>query len=117
MSQVFEHISINAEGAPEIDPTELNQKLGVVRIVDVRKDDEYVGELSHIQGAELVTLGPDLEKYLESQDKSQTYVFVCRSGGRSTSATLLAKEKGFEKVFNMKGGMLRWNAMGLPTSQ
>ncbi len=83
-----------------------------IQVVDVRTNTEFKGELGHIDGAILNTLD-DLPTKLKDLDKSKTTVFVCRSGGRSTQATLLAKEKGFTSCFNMQGGMLAWNELGL----
>ena len=104
----------NEAGAPEITPETLRELAAQVTIIDVRRPEEFNGELGHISGAALSTLETNFEKDLESWDKSNTYVFVCRSGGRSTNATLLAKSKGFSNAFNMKGGMLRWNALQFP---
>jgi len=81
-------------------------------LIDVRRDDEYTGELGHIKGAQLHTLGPDLMKYLNSADKSKPVLFICRSGARSASATMMALDLGFESVFNMQGGMIQWNQLG-----
>lgn len=82
-------------------------------LVDVRAPDEFVGDLGHIKGAKLVTLGPDLQDFLETAPKDEKYLFICKSGGRSTQAATLAKSKGFSKVTNLAGGMLHWNALAL----
>ena len=37
-------------------------------------------------------------------------VTVCRAGARSAQATVLLRQAGFDKVANLAGGMLRWNA-------
>lgn len=104
----------NGEGAPEITAQELKKHLselssGKFRLIDVRRPDEYTGELGHIEGAELVTLETDLENTLPRWEPEDTYVFVCRSGKRSTDATLFALQKGFKNVFNLEGGMIGWN--------
>ncbi len=78
-------------------------------LVDVRGADEFDGELGHIEGAKLVTLGEELEDYLRSEDKNKKILFICRSGGRSGVATKMAAANGFKDVFNMAGGMLYWN--------
>ena len=82
--------------------------------IDVRRPDEFVGPLGHIEGARLVTLETDLEAALPHLPKDQTYIFVCRSGGRSGRATELALQSGFQSVFNMAGGMIAWNEAGYP---
>ena len=98
---------------PVIHPAEVRGAVGQVSIIDVRRPDEFSGELGHIKTARLVTLGPDLEAFLETADKSKEIVFVCRSGGRSGRATEMAQALGFFKCMNMEGGMLLWNEEGL----
>jgi rhodanese-related sulfurtransferase len=39
---------------------------------------------------------------------------ICRSGNRSGKAAALLASKGFKDLVNMAGGMLQWNALGLP---
>lgn len=85
-----------------------------VRLIDVRRPDEYNAELGHIEGAELITLGPDLTKFLENGDRSEEIVFVCRSGGRSGTATAESIKLGYKFTINMAGGMIRWNEKKLP---
>ena len=103
------------DGIPLSGVEEVEKYRKQLRIVDVRKPEEFHGELSHIPGAELVPLGEDLTDFLKSQDDfEQNLVFVCRSGGRSGRATLEALEMGFQNVANMQGGMLRWNEQELP---
>lgn len=100
-------------GVPEVSCEEVKQTLGKVRLIDVRRPDEFNNELGHIQGAELVTLGPELEDFLAKAPKDQEIVFVCRSGARSANATMYAQSLGFKHVINMTGGMIRWNDVGL----
>jgi rhodanese-related sulfurtransferase len=82
-------------------------------LIDVRGADEFTGELGHVAGARLVTLGAALDEYLRSAPKSQKTLFICRSGARSARATLQALEIGFTDAYNMEGGMLHWKAKGL----
>lgn len=108
----FKEVRTNDEGAPEVSPQEVQLNQSAVKIIDVRRPDEFTGELGHIEGAELCTLETSLEQQLPQLDKNQIYVFVCRSGARSSRATLMAKSLGIENSFNMFGGMIRWNALG-----
>ena len=104
---------INVDGVPTVqvnDPDELNQFV----LIDVRRPDEYSGELGHINGAKLVTLGPELEAYLAAGNKDEKILFICRSGMRSANATLSAIQLGYKNVFNMEGGMLLWNQKNFP---
>lgn len=102
-------------GIKEIVCEDLKNNLNDFKIIDVRRDDEFTGELGHIQGAELKTLGPELMNYLGNESKSKQIVFVCRSGGRSGQATAIAQDQGFTNVSNMIGGMLEWNRQNYPT--
>jgi rhodanese-related sulfurtransferase len=99
-------------GVDDIDPRELWTKRDQVVIVDVRRPDEFTGELGHIPGARLMVLDT-LPEHVQELPKDRTVVFVCRSGGRSGRATAFAKENGLSSVFNMKGGMLLWNQLSL----
>jgi glyoxylase-like metal-dependent hydrolase (beta-lactamase superfamily II)/rhodanese-related sulfurtransferase len=110
-----EAVIINTvEGIPVLNANELQTKLGHVRVIDVRGEDEFNSELGHIQSAELATLGIDLEKKLNAVSPNDKFVFVCRSGKRSSEATKLALSKGIKNVFNLEGGMLKWNELKKP---
>jgi sulfur dioxygenase len=105
--------SFMQDGVPTLrieDPAQLTG----LRLIDVRSAEEYTGELGHIQNAELVTLGPELQHFLESSDREQPILFICRSGARSGRATDFALSLGYKQVFNMEGGMMLWNQLGLP---
>jgi len=101
-------------GVDDIDPTELWQNREQTVIVDVRRPDEFTGELGHIPGAKLVVLDT-LPESLDQLPKDRPIVFVCRSGARSGRAASFAKSKGWTNCFNMKGGMILWNQLNLLT--
>jgi rhodanese-related sulfurtransferase len=42
---------------------------------------------------------------------------VCKAGGRSASSAQALLRAGFSKVVNLSGGMLAWNAAGLPVER
>lgn len=88
-----------------------------IRLIDVRRPDEFNGELGHIKGAELVTLGPDLTQFLENGNRSEEIIFVCRSGGRSGNATAESIKMGYKFTINMTGGMIRWTEKKLPVEK
>ena len=107
---------LNINGVPTLevnDPTALNQFI----LIDVRRPEEFIGELGHIDKARLITLGEDLEQFLKIEDKSNPILFICRSGARSARATEQALALGFKKVFNMQGGMIYWNEKKFPTGK
>ncbi len=101
-------------GVLEVNPSEVFSNKNRVKIVDVRTEEEFTGELNHIQGADLIPLDV-LGEQIENLPKDQTIVFVCRSGGRSARATAFSQQMGYENVYNMRGGMILWNDLGLET--
>ena len=99
-------------GIWEVAPEWVEEHGREVQIVDVREPDEFEGPLGHIEGARLLPLG-QLAARAGELAKERPVVVVCRSGARSARATLLLREAGFDKVANLAGGMLRWNAQRL----
>lgn len=85
-----------------------------LQLIDVRRPEEFNNELGHIQGAKLITLGPVLNQFLKENQKSEKIIFICRSGVRSAEATSESLKLGYTFVFNMSGGMMRWNDKKLP---
>lgn len=106
-------IQIN-NGIPEVTPQNLMENLKGLNIIDVRRPDEFTGELGHIEGAKLLTLGNDLVQFLQNGDRNQEIVFVCKSGGRSGQATAFSQELGYKNTANMIGGMILWNELKYP---
>jgi sulfur dioxygenase len=87
-------------------------------VVDVREPEEFVGELGHISGALLVPLDAlehRLPKLVGYADRH--VVTVCRAGARSATAAAMLRRAGFGRVHNLAGGMLAWNAAGLPVQR
>ena len=41
-------------------------------------------------------------------------LFVCKGGTRSLAASRQALRAGFSSVYNLSGGMLKWNKRGFP---
>lgn len=108
------------DGVPEVSVEqvkEISEKDSSVLLLDVRRPDEFTGELGHIKGAKLVTLGPELAQYLKSGNKDHKIVFICRSGARSGQATMDSMAMGYKSVANMVGGMLKWNEVKFPTEK
>jgi len=117
---IFPNAKLSGEAVPEITSEELFESRKAhpeVKMIDVRRPDEFTGELGHIEGASLCTLETDLQNSLSALSPNDTYVFVCRSGGRSARATAYAMSLGMKNVFNMAGGMIDWNEKKLPTSK
>ena len=76
-------------------------------ILDVRTPAEF--KQSAIDGAiNIDCMGSNFIKKIAELDKSKTYFVYCRSGNRSRSACKLMGNAGFENVYNLSGGLMRW---------
>ena len=99
----------------EITPQEAFTELdaGGVKLIDTREPYEY--EESHIDGSELIPPGVIADRIaVAAPDKSQRIILQCRSGVRSLDAGQVLQELGYEDVASMAGGILEWEAQGLP---
>lgn len=103
-------------GVEDIVVEELKENMLLVHLIDVRTAEEFVGELGHVPGAQLFELD-SLSTKINELPKDGTIVFLCRSGARSGRAAALAQVNGFNHVYNMAGGMLRWNQIGYPVEK
>ena len=83
---------------------------GAIQLIDVRQPEEY--EAGRIAGARLVELA-QLSARVQTIDPDRPVVFYCRSGSRSGMATQAFLRAGFD-AHNMTGGLLDWQAAGLP---
>lgn len=104
-------LTLTFAGIWEVPPQWLEEHLREVQIVDVREPAEFDGPLGHIAGAHLLPLGSLM---IRAGDLAPDLpiVTVCRSGARSAQASVLLRKAGRDKVANLTGGMLRWNAQG-----
>ena len=100
-------------GYAELAPRDAAAQLGSLRLVDVREPDEYVGPLGHIPGAELVPVAT-ITAAAAAWDRDQPLLLICRSGVRSIRAAGALHALGFRNLHNLTGGMMAWDAHGLP---
>lgn len=103
-------------GYSDVSPVDVAAARDTVQIVDVRSPGEYTGELGHIPGALLVPLA-DLPSAASAWGRDTPIVLVCRSGARSAAAAAQLVTAGFRQVMNMRGGMMAYNARGLPVER
>ncbi len=101
---------------PEIDVHWLREHSAEVRVLDIREPSEYIGELGHIHGSELVPMA-GLRTAAQTLNPEEPLVVVCRSGRRSGVAAKELENMGFKRVASLAGGMLDWNGAGYPTDK
>ena len=92
---------------PEIQVEELKRRLDAgedIFVLDVREPHEY--QICNI-GGHLIPLN-ELPKRVNELDSSREIVAHCKMGGRSAKAVQFLRQAGFQKVSNLKGGILAW---------
>jgi len=79
-----------------------------IQLVDVRTAREFKG--GHIARAVNIDYfqGAAFKEAFEKMDRKKPVYLYCRSGNRSNKAAYQLAAMGFEKVYDLKGGILRW---------
>lgn len=91
----------------------LNREEAVV--IDVRETNEW--STGHITQARHIALG-QLDKRLSEIEKfkERPIIVCCASGNRSSSACGTLRRAGFQRVYNLAGGIGAWTGAGLPVT-
>lgn len=97
---------------PDLTPQQVAELLerDTVQLIDVRQTHEW--EAGRIAGGRLIELR-ELAAQAEAIARDRPVVFYCRSGARSAMAAQAFRGAGFD-AHNMIGGLLDWDAAGLP---
>ena len=78
-------------------------------IVDVRTPEEYSN--GHLPNAKNFDWqGDQFDKQITLLDKSTPVFVYCHSGKRSSAAASRMRTEGFEKVYELDGGISKWEA-------
>jgi len=86
-------------------------ELGEVALLDVREPSEW--KHGYVEGAKRIFLG-DLAEQAGSLLKDKPIAVTCSVGNRSSIGASILKQKGFEQVSNVLGGMTAWANLGYP---
>ncbi len=99
----------------EITPQELDQILKTdtdVCIIDVRNLDEI--EKAAFPNAIHIPL-PELIRNVAKIPQNKLVIILCHHGARSLQACYLLKDRGFDKVVSLRGGIELWSMKIDPT--
>jgi rhodanese-related sulfurtransferase len=115
---VWNIVSEQFYGASSIQPYQaallINHEDAIV--LDVREEIEY--KQGHIINSVHIPLGKlsermgRLEKY-----RTRPIITSCASGNRSAQMCSKLRKNGFEKVYNLKGGIYAWQNASLPLTK
>ncbi|WNM18847.1 thioredoxin domain-containing protein [Flavobacterium capsici] len=117
---------INCQGQPKkevqtVDVKTYSEKLNKIenpQLIDVRTPAEYA--VDKINEAKNINWnGDNFISEVEKLDKSKPVFVYCKVGGRSSQAANKLAELGFKEIYNLEGGIMKWNAAGMqkPTSK
>lgn len=97
-----------------IDPIAFAEKIKTTQnaqILDVRTPEEY--DVEHIENADNINWNSNgFVARIDKYDKSKPIFVYCLSGGRSKKASEKLEELGFATIYELQGGIIKWNAAG-----
>ncbi|HEV2892099.1 MAG TPA: rhodanese-like domain-containing protein [Frankiaceae bacterium] len=80
-------------------------------LLDVREDDEW--QAGHIEGATHIPMS-GLMGRVDEVPKDREVVVLCKVGGRSAQVTAFLRQRGWDNVTNLDGGVVAWVEAGRP---
>lgn len=84
------------------------------QLLDLRGNDAY--RAGHILGAKNIPLD-ELPAKAGELKKSEPLILCCDTGVSSQRAIAVLKKQGFEKLFNLRGGIRAWQQENLPLTK
>jgi rhodanese-related sulfurtransferase len=83
-----------------------------ILLLDVREDNEFA--YARIDGSLHIPLG-QIPGRLNELDAGRDIVAICHHGVRSQQACQFLQQAGFERLYNLKGGIDAWSVSCDPT--
>jgi len=100
-----------------IDPKAFSEKIAATpnsQLIDVRTPEEF--KAGHIDNAiNIDWLGDNFEVNAQKLDKTKPVFVYCKTNNRSQEAAKKLEKLGFKTIYNMQGGLLKWDAEGFST--
>ena len=83
----------------------LEQNSGTPVLLDVREPWEYA--VCHIHGSTLIPMR-EIPGAVNNLDPDHEIVVICHTGVRSLQVCYYLKSEGFDKIYNLTGGVHAW---------
>ena len=107
-----------AQNKTSLSPQEFADKLkqsGDANILDVRTPGEFTsGHLAKAQNIDWN--GDNFERQVVQMDKAKPAFVYCLRGSRSASAAAKMRSIGFKEVYELDGGIAKWQSAKLPVT-
>ncbi|AGC75434.1 rhodanese-like domain-containing protein [Nonlabens dokdonensis] len=85
--------------------------LNEVKVIDVRSEIQYSSK--HINKAINIEVeNDDLNAILDEMDKNEPLLVYCNKGGQSERCAKVLQEKGFKLIYDLDGGIAKWEESG-----
>ena len=97
---------------PTMDVDELHRGINDYVILDAREREEYL--ISHIAGAHFVGYDKFDPSVLDGIPTNQKVLVYCSIGYRSEKIGEKLEEMGYDRIFNLYGGIFEWTNRGYP---
>ena len=109
---LYEVRNSSANGVTASEATQLINREDAV-VVDTRDADAF--KAGHIAGARNIPQSRIDERHGELQKvKEKPIIVVCKSGQTAGMTVAKLAKAGYPRVLKLKGGMMQWQADGLP---
>jgi rhodanese-related sulfurtransferase len=112
---VFHRLLAGRSRAVEVSVEEARERQAAgALLIDVREAGEWAG--GHASDARHIPLTRFTDESVRLPRDAEILV-ICRSGNRSARAAGVLRASGFQRVSNVRGGMIAWERAGLPVSR
>lgn len=102
-------------GVWQVEPEFVYANRQKLQLLDVRELEEAkASPLGSLLGSQLIPLST-LREHLDEVPRDKPIVVLCPAGARSAIAATILEQAGVERVANMRGGLLEWRSLGLPS--
>lgn len=102
------------EGVKLVTPKEMQAILETedMQLVDVRTPKEY--KEGHIINSQNIDYNsPTFDEDISKLDKTKPVILYCKTGRRSAKCSEKLIKAGFEKIYELEGGITEWKFKGL----
>lgn len=84
-------------------------------VLDVRTPGEFAA--GHLPNAININVnGSDFDRQVAKLDKAKPILVYCKAGSRSATAADKMQDMGFREIYNLSGGIMKWESAGKPVT-